>query len=227
MEIIPVINCPNIVCVSERVGRAKEFSKWVHLDVSDARFTFGKSWGDASVWEKISEGINTEVHLMVEEPEKAVGAWLNAGAKRLIVHVETIEPRIEHSDILENVGMSSSKSSFEEIQKACEAYNAELMLAISPETPVEKLKPYFGKVLEFQVLAVHAGPAGQNFLPLVLDKIRFLRKELPDATIEVDGGINLETARQAKDAGADIVTAATYIFKSDNPSARYDELRRV
>lgn len=210
MEIIPVINCDDIQCVSERVNKAREFSKWVHLDVSDARFTFGKSWGDASAWLEIGKGVSAEIHLMVEEPEKVVGSWLEAGAKRLIIHVETIN---EHS--------------FEDIADAAKKYNAELMLAISPETPVEKLKPYFGKVSKFQVLAVHAGPAGQKFLPLVLDKVRFLRKELPDVTIEVDGGMNLGTAKLVKDAGADIVTAATYIFNSDNPAARYDELRRV
>ncbi len=210
MEVIPVINCAEFECVEKRLKSAEAFAKWVHLDVSDARFTFGKSWADASIWSEIGKGVNTEVHLMVEEPEKVVTSWLEAGAKRLIVHVETI-----------------NEKSFGEIEIAVKKYNAELMLAISPETPVEKLKPYLEKVSEFQVLAVHAGPAGQNFLPLVLDKVRFLRKELPDATIEVDGGINLETAKLVKEAGADIVTTATYVFNSDNPAARYEELRRL
>lgn len=210
MEVIPVINCAELGCVTERVKKAGTFAEWVHLDVADARFTFGKSWADSSAWEKISKDVRTEVHLMVEEPEKVVESWLKAGAKRLIVHVETI-----------------NENSFEEIADAAKKYDAELMLAVSPETPVEKLKPYFGKVSEFQVLAVHAGPAGQNFLPLSLDKIRFLRRELPDAIIEVDGGISLETARQTKDAGADIVTSATYIFSSGNPAAAYDELRSL
>ena len=210
MEIIPVINCAEFECVTERAKKAEAFAEWVHLDVSDARFTFGKSWGDAEAWKEIGKGINTEVHLMVEEPEKVVEQWFEAGAKRLIVHIETI-----------------NKNSFKEIADAAKKYDAELMLAISPETPVEKLKPYFEIVSEFQVLAVHAGPAGQNFLPFALDKIRFLRRELPNAIIEVDGGINLETAKQVKDAGADIMTAATYIFRSDNPAAAYDELRGI
>lgn len=210
MEVIPVINCLDSECVEKRLKSAETFAAWVHVDVSDARFTFGRSWGDASAWQKIGKGISAEIHLMVEEPEKAVRSWLEAGAKRLIVHVETV-----------------NENSFEEIENAAKKYGAELMLAISPETPVEKLKPYFGKVSEFQVLAVCAGPAGQKFLLLALDKIRFLRKELPNAKIEVDGGINLETAGFTKEAGADIVTAATYIFNSDNPKARYDELRSV
>lgn len=207
MEIISVINCLDRECVEKRLKSAETFAQWVHLDVSDARFTFGKSWGDASAWQKMSEGVSAEVHLMVEEPEKVVESWLEAGAKRLIIHVETI-----------------NENSFEEIEHAAKKYNAELMLAISPETPIEKLRPYFGKVSKFQVLAVHAGPAGQNFLPSVLEKVKFLRREAPNATIEVDGGINPDTLKLAKDAGADIAAAGTYIFSSDNPKARYDEL---
>ncbi len=213
MVIIPVINCPDFDCVKEKVKKIGDFlptDGWVHLDVSDARFTFGKSWGDASAWQKIGEGVHTEVHLMVEEPEKVVEQWLEAGAKRLIIHIETIN---EHS--------------FEEIESVAKKYGAELMLAISPETPIEKLEPYLGKASEFQVLAVHAGPAGQNFLPLVLDKVKFLRKELPDAKIEVDGGINLEIAKLAKDAGADMVTSASYIFGNKEPKKAYEELKNI
>jgi ribulose-phosphate 3-epimerase len=80
----------------------------------------------------------------------------------------------------------------------------------------------------YQVLAVHPGLAGQKFLPSVLNKIRFLKKNAPDGiVIEVDGGITPETAKLAKEAGADIAVAASYIFNSDDSRAAYEELKGI
>jgi len=208
MEIIPVINCHDEESVSELAGKIGQFSEWVHLDVSDARFTFNKSWGDYSKWPEIGNKLKLEVHLMVEEPEKEVDGWLNAGANRVIVHLEAINER-----------------TFSEIKKKTDEKNAELMIAINPETPAEKLRPYFGETSEFQILAVYPGHSGQKFLPLMADKIRFLRSEMPNATIEVDGGINEETAKLVKDAGANMVTSSSYILNNPNPKAAYEKLK--
>lgn len=93
MEIIPVINCQDEEAVAERAEKIAGFAEWAHIDVSDGKFTFNKSWGDASAWPKIGRNLNLEVHLMVEEPEKEVDAWLRVGIKRLIVHIEAIDEK--------------------------------------------------------------------------------------------------------------------------------------
>ncbi|MEK7546716.1 MAG: ribulose-phosphate 3-epimerase [Patescibacteria group bacterium] len=209
MEIIPVINCHTSEEVAERVKKANKFADWVHLDVSDARFTFNKSWGDSSAWAKMGNKANLEVHLMVEEPEKYVDGWVKAGAKRLIVHLEAL-----------------NEKTFLEIKKKT-GKKAELMLAVNPETPANELKPYFKEISSFQILAVYPGPSGQKFRTLVTDKIKFLRREMPDATIEIDGGINEETAKLAKSAGADIVSSGSYIFNSPDPSSAYEKLKSI
>ena len=210
MEIIPVINCHDIETARERVAKAGEFAEWVHLDVSDARFTFNKSWGDYSKWPEVENKLKLEVHLMIEEPEKEIDGWLAAGANRIIVHLEAL-----------------NEETFSEIKKKMDEKNAELMLAINPETPAENLRPYFGKVSEFQILAVYPGPSGQKFLPLMADKIRFLRSEMPNATIEVDGGINEETAKISRSAGADIATSSSYIFNNPEPKEAYETLKSI
>ncbi|MDP3949011.1 MAG: hypothetical protein Q8Q17_03655 [bacterium] len=210
MEIIPVVNCHDIETARERVAKAGEFAEWIHLDVSDARFTFNKSWGDYSKWLEVENKLKLEVHLMVEEPEKEIDGWLAAGANRVIVHLEAL-----------------NKETFSEIKKKTDKKNAELMIAINPETPAKNLMPYFGKVSEFQILAVYPGPAGQKFQTLVTDKIRFLRHELPDATIEVDGGINEETLKLSKSAGANIATSSSYIFNNPEPKAAYETLKSI
>jgi ribulose-phosphate 3-epimerase len=210
MEIIPVINCQDEELVAERAEKISEFAEWAHIDVSDARFTFNKSWGDASAWPKIGKDLNLEIHLMVENPEKEIDNWLRIGVKRLIIHLEAI-----------------NEKTFLEIKKKADREKVELMLATMPETPAEKLMAYFKKVSEFQVLAVYPGPSGQKFQTLVTKKIKFLRHEMPNATIEVDGGINEETAKLSKSSGADICVSDSYIFKSPNPKSAYQKLLSI
>lgn len=211
MEVIPSINCHagDIECVKDKLGKAEKFSGWVHLDLADGRFTFNKSWGDPTGWANLRTKINLEVHLMAEEPEKRISQWLAAVAKRFIIHAEAAAPEV-FDDIARLVGKKG-----------------EAALASNPDTPAEALRPYFKKTKFFQVLAVHPGPAGQKFLPLVLDKVRFLRKEAPDAKIEIDGGVDLETGKLAADAGADILVAATYIFGSDDPRKAFETLKQI
>ena len=179
-------------------------SPWIHLDVGDGKFTPNITWGlkpeEVEIAGLPTPGLDWEVHLMVFDPETAGEEWLKAGARRVIVHLETIK----NFSLREETG-----------------------LAISPSTPVEKLEPYLGKISFIQILAVNPGLAGQVFDKSVLDKIKFIKTRYPEKTVEVDGGINLETAQLAKSAGADIVVSASYIFKSQNPKEAYQELKEV
>lgn len=214
MQVIPAINCHegDFDCVKEKIRTAEQLypepvEGWVHLDVADGIFTYNKTWCDPTRWMEIETSLKLEVHLMVEEPEIATEAWMMAGAKRVIVHLETLHEK-----------------SAEHIASLAARHGAEVMLALNPETPAEEALLYAPHVTGFQLLAVHPGLAGQTFLPLVLEKIKLLHRDFPNATIEVDGGINPETARMAKNAGADIVVAASYIFDSEQPEMRYREL---
>jgi len=212
-NVIPVINCLDEVCVKDKVRRIEEFfgkESWAHLDVADGCFTFHKTWNDPSVWPRIGGRLSLEVHLMTEHPHGPALSWIWAGAKRIIVHLETLH-----------------KTTAKAIVEMAKVRNADVMLAISPETPVERLQSYFKLFSQFQILAVNPGLAGQAFLPVVLGKIKFLRRQFPGATIEVDGGINPETAKLVRVAGADTVVSATYIFGNSNPKRAYEALHNV
>jgi len=216
MQVIPALNCADVHCIIDKLHVVKEQlgdDAWVHLDVTDACFTFNKTWGDPKIWREVVDhiplsNISLEVHLMVEKPEKVVEAWLEAGAKRIIVHVEAMED-------------------FDLLKNKCKEKGAELMLSLIPETPVQKLEPYFEKCQSYQVLAVHPGLAGQKFLPVALEKIKFLRERLPDATIEVDGGINVETGIIAKAHGANVLISASTFFDSPDPKIMYEHLMHL
>lgn len=199
---------------------------WIHIDVTDAKFTYNKTWNNPEELKKLLKAhkefnFKIGVHLMVEEPEKVMGKWLEAGVKRVIAHLEAIldkkyrHPAVAPEKIIEDIFKQSSK------------FGAEVMLSTNPETKLEKMETYLEGFAAFQVLAVNPGLAGQKFLPTVLEKVRFLRHHFPNAKIEVDGGVNLETARLVKEAGADILTAASYIFDNKNPKEAYSKLAQV
>ncbi|MEK7115219.1 MAG: hypothetical protein AAB847_02580 [Patescibacteria group bacterium] len=231
MQVIPSINAADFEEAKNLILQAEKFSDWIHIDVGDGIWTPNQTWNSPSEFQEIRNpkseirNLKTEIHLMIESPDIVVLPWLETGAKRIIVHVESVEDP-------------------ESLIELCEEFDAELGLAISPETKVEELNVYFnpsplkdykesstsnpsrvrGKVKFYQVLAVTPGLAGQKFNQSVLKKIEFLRAAVPDAIIEVDGGINPETARMVKKAGADIIVSASYIWNSDDPKKAYYEL---
>ena len=215
LDVIPAINCPlgDVACVEEKMKIVEPFAARVHLDVADGKFTFNKTWGDPkqfSIFNSQFPKIEWEIHLMAEEPEQILPAWIGTGAKRVNVHIETFDA-----------------ASAARMVGAAKTAGVEMMFSMNPETPAESMRQYFKLCSAFQVLAVRPGLAGQKFLPLVLYKVEFLRREVPDATIEVDGGINPETARLSREAGADIVVAASYIFDSVDPAAAYKALSEI
>jgi ribulose-phosphate 3-epimerase len=213
MKVIPVINCPDVDCVRKKIDIAKTFlneGDLLHLDVVDGSFAAHKTWADPMEWVKLKSPFPLEVHLMVDHPEEYADNWLAAGAQRLVVHMESL-----------------TRNSMHELFSTADRYHAEVMLSSRPETDPEDFEPYFKRFHSFQVLAVAPGPAGQVFLPFSTEKVRFLREELPDATIEVDGGMDPETARKVKEVGADTIVSSSYIFNAADPKRAYEEFTGI
>ena len=215
LEVIPAINCAfgDAACVEGKIKLVQPFAKWVHIDVADGKFTFNKTWADIqqfSLFKSQFPNLNFEVHLMVEDPEQVLPVWLASGVARVVVHIETFD--------------AASAARIVELAKNA---NVQMMFSLNPETPIEAMRPYFPICSAFQVLAVHPGLAGQKFLPLILEKVKTIRAELPDSIIEVDGGINLETAKRSREAGASIIASASCIFESVDPAISYNELKGI
>ena len=208
MAIIPAINEVNFEEIKKKVLLVQSFgSKWAHLDVADGKFTKNVLWNNPEELKVESEKwkVKIEVHLMVESPEDVLEEWLKTGIKRIFVHYESIKD-------------------FELLRDKCRAAGVELGLAIGPHIPVEGLFEYKGRVSYFLILAVEPGISGQEFQDNQLEKIRVLREKIPNAKIEVDGGINIRNAFDIKQAGADVLVSSSYIWNSGNPKEAYEFL---
>jgi ribulose-phosphate 3-epimerase len=217
MNVIPVINCPDIECVKKKLEVAKTFlpaGALIHLDVTDGVFSTHTTWHDPFAWAKLLSPFPLEAHLMVERPEDHADDWFTAGVRRLVVHVETV-----------------TSASLHRLLDLADQRHGEIMLSSMPDTGHEAMEPFIQKFGErltaFQVLAVPPGAAGQQFLPEVLEKIMALRQAVPNAIIEVDGGMHPETVRLVKSSGADTIVSASYIFESADSKKAYETLRAL
>ena len=225
MIVIPAINETSFVEVGKKMRQAEEFgASWVHLDVSDGKFTPNLLWNnqaDMSKVESLKSKVKFEVHLMVKNPEEALDGWLDAGVKRVIIHIEAID--ITRLNLVNEVQPRVIQS----MRRRCDSAGVEIFLACSPETSIEELLKYKDDVDGFLILAVTPGNACQKFKEDQLEKIRSLREKFPNVKIEVDGGVNLENALAIKNAGADILVSASAIWDSENPSASYKKLSEL
>ena len=210
--VIPSINCPNFREAEKRIKQAESFlptdGRWIHVDVSDGKFSDTVSGGSPEELKSLNTDLNIEVHLMVENPDRIIEDWLIAGVKRLIVHLQAMrDPRF--------------------ILDICKRYGAEAMLSFDPTISEEEGLPYINDFHAFHILTVFPGPSGQEKQQGWTRKVEFLREKSPTAIIEVDGGVNLETAKKIKDAGADTVISSSYIWNSVNIKDAYQSLLKI
>ena len=133
---------------------------------------------------------------MIENPQKYVEAFAKAGADILTFHIEC------GTDVKSTIDLIKS-------------FNVKVGLSIKPNTPVDVLIPYINDLDLVLVMTVEPGFGGQKFMPLCAEKIQFIKKIAhKDMIIQVDGGINAETARICTSYGANSLVAGNYIYKS-------------
>lgn len=214
IEIIPAIIAKNFTELKEKVLLVEPHVKWVQLDVMDGNFVPNFTWNTPSDLKYYDPGVFMEAHLMISEPEKHIASWLDSGVKRIIFHIE-------------------ATSSPYAVIKACREKHIDVGVAINPETPQSSLSLAAGQadlqelVDMVLVLGVTPGFGGQKFKPEVIKKIKELRKNNPNILIEVDGGMNLNTAKKVVQAGANAIAVGSYILESDNIAKAVEEIKQA
>jgi len=170
----------------------------IHLDIMDGHFVPNITAGPILVEaaRKVTK-LPLDVHLMIENPEKYIPDFAEAGADSITIHVET-----------------AGKKALQLIRKC----GAKPAIALNPETPLSKVIPFLSNVQMVLVMTVHPGFGGQKFIASCLQKVSRLRKIIDRKSltveIEVDGGINTDNISDVSDAGATIFVAGSAIFKS-------------
>jgi ribulose-phosphate 3-epimerase len=173
---------------------------WLHVDVMDGHFVPNITMGPFIVeWCRKASKLPLDVHLMIEKPERYLEAFAKAGASGLTVHVETC-PHMHNT------------------LKQIKALGVRAGVVLNPPTPVSAIEPYLGEADLVLVMSVNPGYSGQKFMPEAIAKVAQVRKKLDalvsSAWLEVDGGIDVSTLPQMKEAGATAYVAATAIFKN-------------
>ncbi len=211
MKIIPAIIPKSFDDLKEKLDKVVPYTDWVQIDISDGIFTPNTTWNNPADLEKIKTDVNLEIHLMIKNPEDYIEEWIGSGAKRIIVHVSSVD---EYRKI-------------DVIAKKIKSRGLEFGVGLSPDVSVDSVKEIITLADIVLLLAVNPGFSGQQFQPAILEKIKDLRKLFSNVKIEVDGGINKETAKQCIDAGADILVSASYIFDSDNIKEAIETLKNL
>jgi ribulose-phosphate 3-epimerase len=184
----------------------------VHVDVMDGRFVPNLTIGPLVVEAvRRATSLPLDVHLMIVEPEKYIGDFAKAGAAIITVHQETC-PHLHRT--LQQIRAAGAKPS----------------VVLNPSTPLSAIEEVLGDVEQVLLMSVNPGFGGQAFIPATVDKVRRLRAMLDDrglgrVDIEVDGGINADTAKQVVAAGATVLVAGNAVFKSPDYAAAIAALR--
>ena len=185
----------------------------MHLDVMDGHFVPNLTFG-APIIKKLRPASDKpfDVHLMISEPHRYINDFCDAGADIISFHTEC------DSDIDETLSL-------------IEARGVKPALAIKPGTSPQVVLPYLDRLYMVLVMTVEPGFGGQSFMPDMMGKVEFLKKEIAarglPTLIEVDGGIAKNTIATAAKAGVDICVAGTAVFGAEDVKAAIEELRAL
>ena len=184
---------------------------WIHFDVMDGHFVENISFG-ASVQKSVAESGSFffDTHLMIDKPDSQLNFFAESGSKMITFHIESNTDADHTINKLHRMGLMAG-------------------LAIKPSTPAEAVFPFLEKLEMVLVMTVEPGYGGQGFLNYTLPNIKRIREKAdevkPSLLIEVDGGINSQTAHSVIEAGANVLVSGTYLFNAPDIKEAINSLK--
>lgn len=185
---------------------------WIHIDVMDGQFVPDITYGPIIVKAaKRVTSVPLDVHLMIQNPDQMIPAFINAGADLISVHVESCIHLNRTIQLIKDSGIQAG-------------------VALNPATPVSSLEWILDAIDYVLIMSVNPGYAGQKFIPNTLNKIRDLKNDMEkkklSALIQIDGGVNEDTIADIAAAGTDAFVAGSAIFGSKNYKQTIESFRK-
>ena len=189
---------------------------YFHIDVMDGKFV-EKNTADEmkefSLTLSHITNIGLDVHLMVENIEEFIDEYIDLQPEYIAFHEEVSKTHERTMELIQTIKENGIKAG----------------IAVNPATPIENIKEFLPYIHLVIIMSVVAGKGGQKFIPETVDKIKELKKYIDennlDISIEVDGGINIETASLVKEAGADMVVCGSFLINSENRKETIKKLK--
>lgn len=236
VEIIPAILPTDLEDLRDKMAQVSGLTPLVQIDICDGKFVPNKTWpyvkGGMDEFARITaedEGfpfwnsLDFEIDLMVKKPEEVVDSWVRAGAKRLVLHIESAKNILDTIEKL-RAEYGTAKE---------ETFGLEIGVALNIQTPNEEVYEILdlldeegNSIIDFvQFMGIdHVGFQGQEFDDRVLEKISDLRGEYPNIPISVDGGVSFDNASDLISAGATKLISGSAIFESDDVAKAIHDL---
>ena len=199
IKIAPSILSADFGRLNEDIKEVEAAADLIHVDVMDGHFVPNITIG-APVVRKIDSVLPLDCHLMIQHPKDYIEDFAKAGANIITIHEE-------------------AEGDLKEIIQQIKDAGCKAGVSIKPKTPLSVIEELLPEMDMLLIMSVEPGFGGQSFMPGVLDKAREARKKYPEMDIEIDGGINEETAKEAIAAGCNILVAGSYIFGKEDRTA--------
>lgn len=212
IEIAPSILAADFGYLMRDIKAVEGNAEYLHIDVMDGHYVNNISFG-IPVIESIRKytDIKFYTHLMITNPEKYIKAFADAGSDIITFHLECSEDP-------------------DSLIKEIKSYGKTAGIAVHPDTPIEKVFPYIGKVAIILIMTVYPGFGGQGYLKSSGERIRKLKAAIDEAgadtVISVDGGVAESTIKEIYDAGARLFVAGSAVFHAKDPAKAIEDLKK-
>ena len=186
---------------------------WFHIDIMDGVFVPNISFGMPVLRDIAKHATKTiDVHLMIVDPDRYISTFKNLGADILTVHYEACTHLHRTLQAIKAEGMKAG-------------------VALNPHTSISLLEDTIQDIDLVCLMSVNPGFGGQSFIENTYDKVVALKELITSkgasTIIEIDGGVTIKNAKQLADAGADVLVAGSYVFKSENPTKTITDLKAL
>ncbi len=186
---------------------------WIHVDVMDGHFVPNLTFGPPIIKAfKRHSSLPFDIHLMIEQPERWLEAWRDAGADRITFHIEACRHAHRYLTAVREMGLASG-------------------ITLNPQTPLCEIEYVLDQCDQVLIMTVNPGFGGQKLIEPVVEKIRQLRHMIDSrglsTLIQVDGGISLQNAQRICEAGADVLVMGSAFFAAEDKQALVREIQSL